>query len=255
MNQSVIKALSLLNLFSEETPELSLKEISVRASIPKPTAYRLLTTLERMDYLYKIKENEHDSRYRLGLKLLELGHMVSNQLEVREVALPYMRQLGKEINEAIHLVIINHDEAIYIEKVESTKAVRLFTRIGKSSPLHIGSGPKLLLAYLPLERQKRIMELILKSDQQLNKDKIWRDLNLIRKRGYAFSEGEQDKDTTGLSFPIFNYRNQVIAALTVSGLTSYFKGVHLERLVTLSRQTAIDISNQLGYREQQLTEY
>ena len=51
MNQSVIKALSLLNLFSEETPELSLKEISVRASIPKPTAYRLLTTLERMDYL------------------------------------------------------------------------------------------------------------------------------------------------------------------------------------------------------------
>ena len=79
MNQSVLKALKLLDLFTEETYELSLKEISLRSNLPKPTAYRLLSALEEAGFLNKAKENEHDSRYRLGLKLLELGQLVADK--------------------------------------------------------------------------------------------------------------------------------------------------------------------------------
>lgn len=157
MNQSVIKAMKLLDLFTEGTNELTLKEISTKADMPKPTAYRLLSALETSGMLYKMKENEHDSRYRLGLKLLELGEIVSDQLELRDIALPYMENLAHEINEVIHLVIINHDKATYIEKVESSRALRLFTKIGKSVPLYSGSGPKLLLAYLPEEKQDEFL--------------------------------------------------------------------------------------------------
>ncbi|MYL60899.1 helix-turn-helix domain-containing protein, partial [Virgibacillus halodenitrificans] len=135
MNQSVIKALKLLDLFTEENPELTLKDIADRSRLPKPTAYRMLTALEVSGFLYKTKETEHDSKYRLGLKLLELGQLVSDNLEVRGIALPFMKQLAEEINEVIHLVIVNGSEATYIEKVESTRALRLYTRIGKSSPL------------------------------------------------------------------------------------------------------------------------
>lgn len=105
MNQSVKKALGLLELFTEDRPELTLKDIADLSGMPKPTVYRLLTTLEASGFLYKIKDNVHDSRYRLGLKLLELGQMVSNQLELREISLPFMERLANEINEVIHLEI------------------------------------------------------------------------------------------------------------------------------------------------------
>src|SRR5699024_333800 len=130
MNKSVHKAFKLLDLFTEDEPELTLKEIARRSGTPKPTAYRLLSTLESGGFLDKTKKTEHDSRYRLGLKLLELGHLVSAQLELREVARPYMEKLAHAINEVIHLVIVNNREAVYIEKVDSTRALRLYTRIG-----------------------------------------------------------------------------------------------------------------------------
>src|SRR5699024_2586005 len=116
MNQSVIKALGILELFVEEK-ELSLQEISEKANLPKPTAYRMLTTLQFCGMLYKTKESTHDSRYGLGLKLLEYGNLVSERLELRAIALPHMEKLARDINEVIHLVIARQQEAVYIEKV------------------------------------------------------------------------------------------------------------------------------------------
>ncbi|MFD1039975.1 IclR family transcriptional regulator [Virgibacillus byunsanensis] len=252
MNQSVIKALKLLDLFTEDTHELTLKEISDLANLPKPTVYRLLSALESCNFLYKTKESEHDSRYRLGLKLLELGHIVSNKLELRGIALPYMEDLAKDINEVIHLVIVNQNEATYIEKVDSTRALRLYTRIGKSSPLYIGSGPKMLLATLPKKRQFEILddtELFKFNDPlPINKEELIRELEGIRQSGYAYSIGEQDADTTGISYPIYNHQNQVIAALAVSGLSSHFEGENLTLLKDKAKQTARTISGELGYR-------
>lgn len=251
MNQSVIKAMKLLHLFTEGTPELTLKEIATKADMPKPTAYRLLSALEASNMLYKTKENEHDSRYRLGLKLLELGQIVSEQLELRDIALPFMEKLAEEINEVIHLVIINQDEATYIEKVESTRALRLFTKIGKSVPLYIGSGPKLLLAYLSEEKQDTILNAAklhpIREQYPIDKKKLKKELAHIREKGYAYSIGEQDADTTGVSYPLYDYSNQVIAALTVSGLSSYYEGESLERIKLITAQTAQNISKELGY--------
>ena len=254
MNQSVMKAMKLLDLFTEGSPELTLKEIATRADMPKPTAYRLLSALESSDMLYKTKENEHDSRYRLGLKLLELGQIVSEQIELRDIALPYMEALAEEINEVIHLVIINQDEATYIEKVESSKALRLFTKIGKSVPLYIGSGPKLLLAFLAEEKQERILDVAgphpFQDQRPIDKSQLKKELANIRKEGYAYSIGEQDADTTGISYPLYDHRNQMIAALTVSGLSSYFEGESLEKIKYSTAKTAQKISKELGYRNE-----
>lgn len=257
MNQSVIKAMKLLDLFTEGTPELTLKEIATKANMPKPTAYRLLSALESGNMLYKMKENEHDSRYRLGLKLLELGQIVSEQIELREIALPYMEALASEINEVIHLVIINQDEATYIEKVESSRALRLFTKIGKSVPLYMGSGPKLLLAYLPEEKQTAILGAAVlhgsQNQQPQDIEKLKKELAAIRRSGYAYSIGEQDADTTGISYPLYDHLNNVTAALTVSGLSSYFEGEGLEEIKKASKKTAHKISKELGYRDNDIS--
>ena len=251
MNQSVLKAISLLELFVEHK-ELSLQEISEKAEMPKPTAYRLLTTLEMKGFLMKTKDTHHDSRYRLGLKLLEYGNLVSKRLEIREIALPYMEELADEINEVVHLVIMNNDEATYIEKVNSNRALSLHTRIGGSTPLYVGSGPKLLLAYAPKEKQEQILSetnLTTLTNQKVDKEVLRKELVEIRKNEYAISLSEQDEDTTGISFPIFNYEQKVVAALAVSGLSSRFKGERLRYIIKKGREIARFISKELGYTE------
>ncbi|MDC3412125.1 IclR family transcriptional regulator [Aquibacillus sp. 3ASR75-11] len=252
MNQSVIKALQLLNLFTEDTPELSLKQIAEEAKMPKPTAYRLLSALEQCHFLIKTKETEHDSRYRLGLKLLELGNLVSEQLELRHIALPYMQRLAEDINEVVHLVITNQNEATYIEKVDSPRALRLYTRIGKSSPLYLGSGPKLLLAYLPEERQEQVLEETtfykLTDNSPSDKRELKKELEVIREQGYAYSVGEQDLDTTGISYPIYDFSRTVVAALAVSGLSSHFEKGNLQTIKEKAEATANGISRKLGYK-------
>ncbi|PTY94769.1 IclR family transcriptional regulator [Heyndrickxia sporothermodurans] len=246
MNQSVIKALGMLDLFTEEEPELSLKEVTERVQLPKPTVYRLLTSLEYCGFLTKTMDSEYDKRYKLGLKLMELGQLVSEQLELRKVALPYMKKLANEINEVVHLVIVNHDEAVYIEKVESTHAVRLYTRIGKRSPLYLGSGPKLLLAFLPDKKRKEILDAA--AIRPLNKNQIINEIEEIKRNEFAISYGEQDEGTTGISFPIYDYHRKVIAALAVSGPSYRFEGAHLEMIKEKTKKSAKDISSEMGYR-------
>ncbi|CEH28017.1 IclR family transcriptional regulator [Aneurinibacillus migulanus] len=253
MNQSVIKALKLLDFFSSEQKELTLSELSNKSDMPRPTAYRLLSSLEACGFLSKIKNTDQDVRYRLGLKLLELGGIVAEQLELRNIALPWMQELCEDINEAVHLVVRDGDEAIYIEKVESSHAVRLHTRVGKHSELYIGSGPKLLLAYLPEEEQQAIIEKLsfakLTENTVDNKETLRQQIQKIREEGYAISRGEQDKDTIGISYPVRDYTRQVVAALSVSGPTTRISREFEEIVRQKTKDTAAYISKELGYSE------
>lgn len=252
MNQSVLKALSLLDLFTKDQKELSLSEISKKAGMTKPTAYRLLSAMEEKGFLRKIKHSDQDIRYCLGLKLLELGHLVSEQLELRNIALPHMEQLRDEIDEIVHLAILDGTQATYIEKVESKQALRLYTRIGKSSSLYIGSGPKLLFAYMPEpEREKILRDLILQpltKNTHTDKNELRKELQQIRNQGYSVSNGEQDLDTTGISFPIKNFTGKVVAALTVSGPSIRFCGKRKVLILEKTNRAADRISKDLGYQ-------
>ncbi len=250
MNQSVNKAVNILDLFMDDK-ELSLQEIALKANIPKPTAYRLLSTLENGGLLYKVKESAHDSRYGLGLKLLTLGNLVSERLELRESALPFMEKLAEEINEVIHLVVMHKKEATYIERVNSRRALSLHTKIGKSTPLYVGSGPKMLLAYLSKKEQEEILQapsLYTLTNSLIDKSALFQELIQIQKQEFSYSVNEQDADTTGISFPIFNYENKVIAALAISGLSSRFQGEKLDQMKRQGSETALKISKQLGFK-------
>lgn len=249
MNQSVAKALSILFLFIEEE-ELTLQEIAEKTSIPKSTAYRLLSTLEREGIVYNKKTSTHDSRYGLGLKLLELGNLVAERIELREVAKPFMEKLAQDINEVVHLVIKNQQQATYIERVNSNRALSLYTKIGRSVPLYIGSGPKMLLAFSGDDEINKIINqspLMTFNDKIIERETLLKELKQIRKTYYSISISEQDADTTGISFPIFNFENKVVAALAISGLSSRFCGRRLEIMIQKGKSTALSISKKLGY--------
>ncbi|MCL6576134.1 IclR family transcriptional regulator [Kyrpidia sp.] len=250
MNESVLKALKLLDFFIEE-PELTLRDLARLSGMPKPTVYRFLAALEKYHFVKKIKYSELDIRYKLGTKLLELGNVVAEQLELRKVALPHMQRLGNEVEEVVHLTIREGNEAVYIEKVESKKALRLFIRVGKRAPLHAGSGPKLLLAFTPEEEFQQIISHYplesLTKNTITEKRKLLEEMKKIRADGFAVSEGEQDEDTVGISFPVRDYTGNVIAALGVSGLKYAFREPRLTEIKERVRVAAEQISKELGF--------
>ncbi|MEH7342423.1 IclR family transcriptional regulator [Bacillus sp. JJ1532] len=252
MNESVVKALGLLDFFLEENNELTLNEITKKSKLSKPTVFRLLTSLEVTGFLTKTKNTHQDVRYRLGLKLLELGNLVSEQLELRTIALPLMRKICADINEAVHLVILDGDKAVFIEKIESSHAVRLYTRVGKRSDLYIGSGPKLLLAYMPETQQQALIEKMkfnkLTPYTIDNKETLYKEIDKIKTNGYSISFSEQDHETIGISYPILNYTQNVVAALTVSGPNTRMQN-RIEEISKKTKETARSISLQLGHSE------
>lgn len=251
MNQSVIKALGLLNFFTETEVDLTLSELAQRSKLPKATVFRLLSSLEHMGFVVKSKHSDQDVRYRLGLKLLELGSLVADQLELRRVAQPLMKHLQSDINETVHLVIREGDEAVYIEKVESNHALRLYTRVGRRSPLSLGSGPQLLFAFLPESEQQRII--LGMTFQKFTENTITNSRDLLekiqrtKKQGFALSYGEQDEGTIGISYPVFDRDTHVIAALSVSGPDSRLSGEHMEYAQRRTEEIADEISKKLGY--------
>ncbi|HET7578215.1 MAG TPA: IclR family transcriptional regulator [Bacillales bacterium] len=252
MNQTVINALQLLDYFMGEPNELSLHEVYKKTDMSKPTVYRLLSSLEYCGFLTKVKVSDRDIRYRLGLKLLEFGNIVAEQLDLRKIVLPFMKELRDEINEIVHLVVMDGDQATYIEKVESSQTIRLYTRVGKSTPLYAGSGPKLLLAFLPEVHQEKIISKLdlypLTENTIVDKNQLREELKMIREQGYAISDGEQNLDTIGISYPIRDYTGDVAAALSVSGPSNRFQAKR-SLIMDKTKGTADRISRNLGLKE------
>src|SRR5699024_3109428 len=203
-------------------------------------------------YLKKIEYSEQDIRYRLGMKLLQFGTIVSERLEVQRIALPYMKKLCDEINEIVHVAILDGKNAVYIEKVESLLAIRLYTKVGRSLSMHIGSGPKLLFTFMPdAKREEMLAEIQLNhltKNTITSKTYLREELEAIRKRGYSESYGEQNVDTTGVSFPIKDFTGEVVAALTVSGPSNRFEKESKTIIKNELERTANEISKELGFK-------
>ena len=135
--------MDILELFFDH-PALTFQEMIDLSGIPKSSVYRMIRSLEEIGFL----EKGEDTKYRLGTIFLKFGHLVSSRIDIRQIAVPIMEELHKEINEAINLAIREGDEAVYIEKIDKFQSVRLYTAIGRRSPLYAGACPRAILSFL-----------------------------------------------------------------------------------------------------------
>lgn len=257
MSKSLSKAVQLLSVFSEEKPYWKLEEIVRHTNIPKTTVFRLLKTMETEGLIQKVSFYQHGyliegNIYQLGNWLLELGSIVSRQYEVRNIAFPYMRKLQEQLGESVQLVILDHDEAIYIEKVESDKPVRLYTKIGRRAPLYAGACPRILLSFLPDHEIKRILETnkVKKATNtfQINDD-IWELIGTTRELGFTYSNSELEDGTAAFGTPIFNRYGEIAASLSVASFASVLNIDEYSKYVYPMWEVSAEISEQLGYNK------
>lgn len=236
--KSLEKSLDVLDIFVECNAGLTLKEIAERTDLNTSTAFRIINTLERRQYLTR---SDDSKQYRLGPKALALGYSSHWTENVVTLAKPYLRRLQQMFNETASIYVAEGDSRICLDHVESTHSLRRVIPIGESLPIYKGAAGKVLLAWGTKEERHRI---ILQYGNLSEED-----FSLIRHNGYAVTQDESEHGLFALAVPVFNFENQVIASLTVAGPSMrFYDSIRQKMLFTMS-QYAYEISYSLGYRK------
>src|SRR6201996_2731965 len=144
---SLDRAVAVLEMLGESDTALSLAEVCQRLRLHKSTAHRSLMVLERSALIERTPEN----RYRLGLKLYELGNRAVEQVDLRTRVHPFFRRLAAQVGETVHLSVLQKTSIVYLDKVEPNRRVCVSSRTGTSNPVYCTSMGKAMLAFQPPE--------------------------------------------------------------------------------------------------------
>jgi IclR family acetate operon transcriptional repressor len=244
----VFKALRVLECLGEAQQELSLSQIARRVQLPKTSVFRYLHTLQQFGFVSHDAESDH---YRIGLRMWELGQLTDERVRIREIALPFMRELGSRYKETINLGVLDHNDIVYMEMVESPYSLRTQAEVGSRNPVYSTALGKAILAFIPGEQWRNHLppSLTPRTPQTLTSvDALEANLQEVRRLGFAVDHGENEAGASCVGAPIFNRNREVIAAISISAPTSRLNGALEDEAAADVNQTALDISIRLGYR-------
>jgi DNA-binding IclR family transcriptional regulator len=211
------KALDLLTAFSFGEPRLSLADLAARTRIPRPRAFRLLTTLELAGFVARI-----NGEYQLGIKCFVLGNVVASSLDLREKALAHLERLRDSAGETVHLAVLDEWQVLYLERLQSPHPIGFMrSRVGGAVPAYCTSLGKTLLAFKPaaeVDAWLRAQPLKAMTPQTITSvRRLQKELKGIRQRGYALDEQEHEISVRCIAAPIHNHAGEVIAAISIAG--------------------------------------
>ncbi len=217
---SLDRAVSVLEVLGQSDTPLSLAEICQRMSLHKSTAHRSLMVLERSALIERTQEN----RFRLGLKLYELGNRAVEQIDLRARVQPFFRRLATQVGETVHLSVLQKTSVVYLDKVEPNRRVCMSSKIGTSNPVYCTSMGKAMLAFQPEDTIEQIIakiRFVRFTHKTLgSRETLLKALERVRRRGYAIDDEEIEVGVRCIGAPIFNEHHRAIAAVSVSGPAS-----------------------------------
>jgi DNA-binding IclR family transcriptional regulator len=255
--QTIERASSILDILGQSPQGISIRELSTKIKLPKGTTHRLLSSLSYFGY---VRQDPKTRNYLLGLKLVELGQLLLGQLDLRKEAEPFLRDLAERTKETVHLVFLDRNEIVYIDKVETeqnSSGLKMASRVGLRNPAHSSAVGKVLLAHFPEEELKNFIKekgLAKRTENTIIDPTQLKDhLKLVRAQGYAIDDEENEKGIRCVAAPIYNEVGKTVAAISISGPAFRItKKVIQESLKKEVMETALKVSQRLGFRERKL---
>jgi DNA-binding IclR family transcriptional regulator len=247
--QSVERAFDLLEALAAAKGELGILDLSECVHLHPSTVHRLLATLVQRGY---VRQSPLTGRYALGARVLQFSRFY-DQTTLRVEAYPFLERLVRASGETTNLSILDHDEAVYIDQVQSPHLVRMFAQIGRRVPLHSTGCGKILLAYLePAERARIIREKGLPACTRntiTNPQELGRVLAQVRRCGYAVDNEEMERGVRCVAGPVRDHTGKVIAAISISGPVTRMTKERIPQLSKLVVNVCRELSMRFGYRE------
>lgn len=214
---SVQKAIDILNLFDKDVTELGNKEIADRLKIPTGTVSGLVFTLKSNHFLDQNPENQ---KYRLGLKILDRASILLDQIDIRKIAYPQLREVGEWSGESVNLAVLDGGEIVYVERIHSSHPLGIHYELGKAEPIHSTALGKAIVAFLP---ENEISDLLngynftsFTTHTIDNRKKYEDELAKVKVHGYSLDDEENEIGGRCVAAPILNQKRYPIAAISVS---------------------------------------
>ena len=247
--QSVTRALAILELLATYRHGERLTSISQELGLNKSTTHSLISTLENLGY---VQQDQETAKYSLGLKLFELGQVVHANMDLRNIAMPFLQELALKFGETVHLAILSKGEVVYIDKVDAFRSIRIGSQIGGRNPAHCtGVGKVLLAGFTDKELTDIIGNVKLEkftANTIVSKEELHKHLEKVKLDGFAVDQEEIEEGLSCIAAPIKNHRGKVIAGISVSGPTSRMHAEMLGELKNDVMGKALQISRRLGYK-------
>lgn len=246
--QTIDRTLMVLNCFSEHQTEMRLSEIAEGVGLNKSTAHGILNTLK---YHGLINQDEESHRYRLGLRLMELGSRAASSLNIIQIAGPKIRKLCREIEETVHLGTIDGEEMVYVDKIESWQSMRIASSVGARLPAYTTSLGKAIMAFLNVDDLMKTIPNVFRPftpNTIMNMEDLLEELKKIRRNGYAIDNEEYSIGLKCVAAPIFNYEGKVKYSISVSGPEVRMTEGKMDMVTLLVKEVCADISEKIGYK-------
>ena len=248
-SKSLQKALRILLHLGQFGPEMGVTDLASTMSLNKTTVYRLLSAMEKFEL---VEQNPDNDRYRLGLRLHELGTRALESRTLQHEAHRFLLEMSRRSHETVSLAVPSPGAIVCLDRVNSPHTViTTRTEVGARFPAHCTAVGKAVLAHLPeldidaILRNNGLQRFTPATLTGVNELKD--NLRRVRERGYALDDQELERGLSGVAAPVRTAQNRVIAALGIAGPTLRFRGTELRDKIALVKEMAAKLSVSLGY--------
>lgn len=246
---SVEKALKILKSFQTERPCWGVRELSAQLGFSPATVQRILQTLKSHAF---VDQDSQTRQYRLGNIYFSFIQTLQSIYPITTVAQVFMKKLLSRTQETVHLNVIEGDERICIDNIESAQNLKGFMPIGSRSPLYAGASSKCLLAFSDREYIEQYLKKVKMTAITQNTitgiEKIRTEIAIIKKKGYAQSLSERNEGLGSLSAPILNHKGVLLASISLAIPEIRFKDQKRRKnYINELLQAAKELSKAMGY--------
>lgn len=244
--QSVIKSFALIELLVE-SGEASAAALAAELGEPRSSVYRMLATLQQLGM---VEQGSRRALYRPGLGLVRLCGAVLTRFDERQLAMPVLERLREQTKETVHLCLRRGFQAVFIERLLGERLHALAVKLGGVLPLHIGAGPRALLAFEPDSFWDEYFQTVPVepwTPKSPASEAQVRELLLdVRRTGVSVSDEDVVVGVATVGAPVFDHRGKVRAAVSFNLLPEAF---HRDRdaYLELARTASVDASRAFGY--------
>lgn len=246
MSQSLSRALTILGLLGDGSR--SLDQLATVLDVHKTTVLRLLRTMEAERFV----RHDVDHRYLLGSRLFELANNSLEQRDIRSVARPHLAELNSATGQTIHLAVYEAGEAVYIDKLDATQSVRMYSRVGRPAPLHCTAVGKILVSARPRAEWEQIANRITYTrftDRTIDSaERYLGELELVLAQGHAEDHEEHESFVNCVAIAVRNGTGDVVAAISMSVPVVLLDHQQVLAALPQIKRTAAAISEDLGWK-------
>ena len=244
MSQTIHRAISIIEHVSEHARTLN--EIASHLDVHRSTALRQLQTLEEGRFVLR----RSDGRFAVGTRLLAIAQQALEGIDLRQIAAPHMRALQGQVGHTMHLAQLMGDEIIYIDKLDGTASVRMYSRVGRPASPHASGVGKVILAQLSSARREALLRNVdwvaHTPNTHTSLDTLTADLDRIKQRGWGVDDGEFEEFVNCIAVPVSNSTGDIIAGISITSIKVIASLNDLNKFMPSLQQTAQAISRELG---------